>query len=242
MSFLERGLLGLHAGAWLSLLGVSVLSLSEGSALNLLSDAAGGGRWWFLLGWLGFGGSVAAQPHLRQGLQLTGVLTAVGLAAFALTGAARNTLAMPVSLTVLAIVCLSSVWLLARGRVRKVRPQRARRSRAHTVSATTPRRDGVAVGWTAVIIALLSSFVVAWQPPTPDLGSRGAVLLLVVIFIALPIMTLAFWKPRTATVVLAATTIACLGLYAPGSTPLVLGLAALGVTTAGAALHLWRQR
>jgi hypothetical protein len=242
MSFLERGLLGLHSGAWLSLLGVSVLSLNQGSTLNLLSDAGGGGRWWFLLGWLGFGLAVAAQPHLRRALQVTGALTAIGLVAFALSGAASNTVAMPVSLMVLAAVCLGSVWLLARGRVQKARPQRTRRPRAVSDADTNPRRDGIAIGWAAVIVALLSSFVAAWQPATPDLGGRGSVLLLVVIFIALPLMTLVYWQPRVATGALAISSIACLGLYAPGSLPLVLGLAALGMAAAGAALHLWRQR
>tara|TARA_R110000851_G_scaffold97125_1_gene210605 strand:- start:293 stop:1024 length:732 start_codon:yes stop_codon:yes gene_type:complete len=242
MSFLERSLLGLHGGAWLSLLGVSVLSLSQGQALNLLSDAVGGGRWWFLLGWLGFGLAVAALPTLRRALQLTGALTAIGLTAFAMTGAASNTIAMPVSLMALATVCLGSTWLLVRGRVQKARPQRTRRPRVVSPTDRAPRRDGIAIGWTAVIAALLGSFVAAWQPTTADLGSRGSVLLLAVIFIALPLMTLAYWQPRVATLALAASSIACFGLYAPGSTPLVLGLAALGMTSAGAALHLWRQR
>lgn len=245
MSFLERGLLGLHAGAWLSVLCVSTLSLHLGNDLNLLSREVGDGRWLFLLGWLALGGVVAALPTLRQALQLTALLTTIGLVALAALGTPNGGLAMRSGLGLLAAACLVSAALLARGRVRKARPSRPRVEGTGTrlrPNRPNPRRDGLNLAWAATVTALVSSFVTAWLGPDADLRGRGSILLLMAIFVTLPMTTLACWKPRSATLLLGVASVMAMGLYAPGSTALLLSLIALWGATAGAGLHRLQSR
>lgn len=241
MSFLERGLLGLHAGAWLSVLGVSVLSLARGADLNLLSIDAGGGRWWFVLGWLLFGVAVAAQRQLRRALQLTLALTAIGL--MALAAAHEGGVAMPVGLGLLAATCVGSAVLLARGKVKKARPARRRANRAKAPQQPVIRRYGLWLIWTAAMTSLVSSFVVAWLHHDADVRGRASVLLLLVVFIVLPLSTLACWRPQAGAYSLGVLSIiATLGLFASASTALVVALVALWVTAAGAGVHRWQRR
>ncbi len=243
MSFLERGLLGLHSGAWLSLLGMSVLSLARGADLNLLSDQVGGGRWLFLLGWLVLGVGVAAVGQLRRALQVTLGLTAMGLVTLALVGAHEGGGAMQGGLGLLAAICVGSAVLLARAKVQKTRPPRRRVRRANAAPRANLRRDGLGLIWTAAMTALVSSLAVAWLHDDADVRGRASVLLLVVTFIVLPLSTLACWRPQPAALGLASVSVlATLGLFTAASSALALGLMALWMAAVGAGLHQWRRR
>lgn len=236
MTRLERGLLGLHAGAWLSLLAVSVLSLALGPALPLLSPDVGGGRWAFLVGWLLLGTLMALPREARRAWQLTCGLTAAGLLTLAGLGAEQGGLLMRLALLTLAVVMLGMFVLLQRAQVRKQRPGRRK---ATTAPRPRPARPAwLMLGWGSAMTSLVSSFALAWLGSDADLRGRGAVLLLVCGLVVVPALSAAYWAPRLALLGVAIALLIAVGQFSPGSASLTICLTALALSVASMGLRL----
>lgn len=245
MTRLERSMLGLYGGAWLSLLAVCALCLWQGRALPLLWNADGYGAWLYLTLWAAFGLTLAALARADQAWRVMLMATAANLAlntGLLAWNSGVSAGAMIASLMVLGLLSLPLVPLMHASRIRKPRVKRQRTAARKTM----PRRD-LQLGWWTWTLALLCSFGSAWKGDDAALRGAASAMLLLVFLVALPALCAGAWRPRRAALGLGLSGLACAALYQP-SVWLAICIAALFVGAAGfvmpphAVSRLWRQR
>lgn len=230
MTRLERGMLGLYGGAWLSLLLVCALCLAMGRALPLLR-ADGYGAWLYLGGWALCGVPLALMPRADRAWRAVLIASSVLLllnAALVVWRVGSSAWTLLLSLLALALLGAWLRPLLDAARIRRHRPVRAPRQR---LRSTAPRHD-LRIAWWAWSLAMVCSFWCAWKADDPALRGAAYVTWLIVLLVALPAVCAGAWTRRAAVAGLSVSGVACALVYQPSGllalTLLSLIVAALG--------------